>query len=199
MKKALILSVALGLAGVFTAARAQQTDYLTPEEITKVRDTQEPNERIQLFLEFAQQRLLRFEEALAPAAEMHPDDLRDRLNDFINAVDDTAESLDFPLQRGGVDLRKTREKMTEAVPALLARLEEIQKAHPELAEGDLRYDFEDATMATEDLVELVKKIPDEPIPPRQPALITGDTEEETPVPGKPTLKRRPPEEREKPD
>jgi hypothetical protein len=199
MKRALVLAVALGLAGLSTPVWAQQTDYLTAEEITKVRDTQEPNERVQLFLEFAQQRLLRFEEALAPATETHPDDLRDLLNDFINAVDDTAEALDFPLQRGGVDLRKTHKKMEEAVPALLARVQEIQKARPELAEGDLRYDLQDATMATEDLLELVKNIPDEPIPPRQPALITGDTEGETPAPGKPTLKRRPPEEREKPD
>ena len=123
----------------------------------------------------------------------------DLLNDFINAVDDTAEALDFPLQRGGVDLRKTRKKMQETVPAFLTRLQEIQKTHRDLAEGDLRYDLEDATIATEDLYELVKKTPDEPIPLRQPGAVSGDTEEEGPVPGKPTLKRRPPDKEKEPD
>ena len=202
MKKAFVLAVAVLLAGLVTSARAQQTDYLTPEEITKVRDAQEPNERIQLFLGFAEDRLLRFEQVLTPAAgaeETRPDDLRDLLNDFINAVDDTAEALDFPLQRGGVDLRKTRKKMQETVPAFLTRLQEIQKTHRDLAEGDLRYDLEDATIATEDLYELVKKTPDEPIPLRQPGAVSGDTEEEGPVPGKPTLKRRPPDKEKEPD
>jgi hypothetical protein len=89
--------------------------------------------------------------------------------------------------------------MRDAVPAFLTRLEEIRKTHRDLGEGDLRYDFEDAAIATEDLLELVKMIPDEPIPLRQPGAISGDTEEETPAPGKPTLKRRPPDEEKEPE
>jgi hypothetical protein len=198
-KKAWRLTALLALAGGLAPAGAQQTDYLTPEEITKVRDTQEPNKRVELFLQFADDRLGRFELALTSTTDLdakHPDVLRDLLNNFINAVDDTAEALDFPLERGGVDLRKTRERMAEAVPAIQARLEGLQKSQPEVAEGELRYDFEDALMAVQDLLELGEKIPDEPIPPQRPGVIATDPDEQETVPGRPTLKRRS-EEKEK--
>lgn len=199
MKKSGVLSVVLGLACGLLPAWGQQTDYLTPEEITKVRDTQEPNKRVELFLAFADERLQRFENALTPPAGQdptHPDVLRDLLNDFINAVDDAAAALDFPLERGGVDLRKTRLRTAKEVPALLARLEKIQQAHPELAQDELRYDLEDALIATRDLLELGKKIPDKPIPPQRPTVIAADPDEQQTGAQKPTLKR--PRDDEKP-
>src|SRR3990172_6545260 len=85
---------------------AQQPDYLTPEEVTLVRDTQEPNKRILLFMKFADERLLLFEKALAAAPEPADPALgKDLVNNFIRAVDDTTQTLEGAIERGGADLR----------------------------------------------------------------------------------------------
>lgn len=179
---------------------AQQPDYLTPEEVTLVRDTQEPNKRILLFMKFAGERLLLFEKALAaPPGEAPPGEApadpaarKDMLNNFIRAVDDTAEVLQTALDRGGIDLRKTRPLLIKSGAEFRKRLEQAQQTEPGQSE-DLRYDLEDALMAAEDLAELAKKIPETPIPPKGPVVAgqEGKEEEAAPPPGKPTLKRRP--------
>lgn len=169
-------------------AAAQQTDYLTPEEVQKVRETQEPNKRVQLFLEYAQDRWTRLE-TVTQDKDARFDDLRDRLNDFISAVDDAAEALDIAMERGGVDLRKTRKDTPEKVQALLDNLKTLRENRPDLLQTDLSYDLDDAVEATEDFLALTGKIPDEPIPPKMPAAVTDATGEKVKVPGQPTLKR----------
>jgi hypothetical protein len=198
MKPGALTAAALGLLlAVPPGATAQQPDYLTPEEVTLVRDTQEPNKRILLFLKFADERLLLFEKALAaPAGEAPADPAarKDMVNNFIRAVDDAAEVLDTALDRGGVDLRKTRPLLIKSGAEFRKRLEQAQQTEPGQSE-DLRYDLEDAVLALDDLAELVKKIPEAPIPPKGPVVAGQEGkeggEEEAP-PGKPTLKRRPP-------
>jgi hypothetical protein len=192
----LLLGVALAVG---SAAAQTRPDYLTPEEVNLVRETQEPEKRIKLFLEFAEQRLARFEEGLQSEDDHYLDMLRDHLNDFINAIDDTAVSLEIGLERGGVDLRKTREKLLVAVEGFIARVETAQQAQPEVLQGDLRYDVEDALMAMNDLLGLGKEIPDEPIAPKLPQRAGPDGEERPRVPGQPTLKRPDDEEEKKPD
>jgi hypothetical protein len=191
-----LLLVGVVLAGGSAAAQTRP-DYLTPEEVNLVREAQEPDKRIKLFLEFAEQRLARFEEGLQSDDDHYQDLLRDRLNDFINAIDDTAVSLELGLERGGVDLRKTREKLLVAVEGFIARVETAQQAQPEVLQGDLRYDVEDALMAMNDLLDLAKQIPDKPIEPKFPQRAGPDGEERPRVPGQPTLKRPSDEEEEK--
>lgn len=200
MKSAWLLAGGLALAVASTPASAQQTDYLTPAEVKKVRDTQESNKRVKLFLRFADERLTMFEKALvrAPGQEpIHPDVLRDVLNHFINAVDDAAGALEWALKRGGVNLRKSRDVVGKGGEDFLARLEHLQQIH-EVAESDLRYDLEDAVEATRDLLELRKQIPDKPLPPVRPRAVGTSTASERPAPaGRPTLKRKEEREREK--
>jgi len=181
-----------------SATAQTQPDYLTPEEITLVRDTQEPDKRILLFLEFAELRLARFEEAAKPREGHYEDLLRDRLNDFINAIDDSAASLELALERGGVDLRKTRVKLLETVNGFVTRVEAARKAQPEILQGDLRFDVEDSLMAMQDLLDLGQKIPDEPMAPRFPQRTLIEGEDQPPIPGRPTLKRRGDDEEKKP-
>lgn len=199
MTRHLMSLILLAVLGAAAPAKAQQTDYLTPEEVAQVRDAQEANERVKLFLGFAQDRFGRFQAALAEK-DAQSDALDDLLNDFINAVDDTAEALDMAMERGGVDLRKARKEAPGRVRQLLAGVKEIQQSHADLAGSDLGYDLEDAVMATEDLLALTEKIPDEPIPPRMPQAVSGDSEQ-APTAGRPTLKRpsdRKPEEEKPP-
>jgi len=189
----LLLGTALLLAA--SPLAAQEPDYLTPEEIQLVRDTQEPNKRIALFLKFANERLALLESSLGGTAD--PADLKEMLNNFIRAVDDTAEVLEVWMDRGGVDFRKTRGLLAKTGAEFLDRLAKIQKTEAGQSE-DLRYDLEDALMATEDLLALAKKIPEAPIPPKQPTVAGEEGKEQPEAPaGKPTLKRRP-EEKPKP-
>lgn len=201
MKPGRFLGAGLALALVGASLPAQQTDYLTPAEVEKVRDTQEPNQRLNLFLEFAQQRLVTFEKALArtPGQEpTHPDVLRDLLNNFINAIDDAASTLDWALERGGVDLRKGRKQVEELGKDFIARLQHIQETYG-VVQREFPYDLEDALIATRDLMELEKKIPDEPIPPRLPSVLAGSSDEKAVPAGRPTLKRRKEKEKKKDD
>ena len=193
MKRSWLLAAGVALALASGPAGAQQPDYLTPEEVEKVRETQEPNQRIGLFLDFAAQRLSAFEKALVRVPGQEPPDPElwiDLLNNFIRAVDDDAEALEQAMGRGGVDLRKTRTPLGEKGEDFLARLERIQQTN-EAASEDLRYGLEDAVEATRDLVALGKTIPDAPIPPKSPAGVatTTPSEPEAP-PGRPTLKRK---------
>ena len=197
----LALMVALAAA---PALAAQQADYLTKEEVEQAREVQEPNKRIELFLKFADTRLASFETALqpAPGAEpLRPYQLKDLLNDFIRAVDDTTDKTQQPVERGGVELKKGRDKINVKGREFLHRLEGIQKTEAGASE-DLRYDLEDAVDAVNELLTLAKNIPDGMIPAKTlPAMELG-TEKEEPAPaaGKPTLKRRTdkPEDKPKP-
>ena len=178
-------------------ALAQKADYLTPEEVDMVRETQEPDMRIALFLQFAQERLVKFDMALLAAGKQerpHYDELRDRLNDFIHAVDDAAATLDLALERGGSDLRKTRKLLDKQLAEFLDHIEQARKA-PALEKTDIQYDLEDATIALQDFQETSKTIPDKLMPLKQPRAL--ESEEKSAAPAKPTLKRRPEQEEER--
>ena len=195
----------LALAASVAPAQAQQPDYLTPEEIEQAREVQEPNQRVELFLKFADLRLAAFEKALQPgpgAEPPRPYQLKDLLNDFIRAVDDTTDKTQQPLERGGMELKKARDRINIKGREFLKRLQDIQKTEVASSE-DLRYDLEDATDAVNELLQLAKNIPDGVIPAKTlPAMDTGrDEPEPAPTSGKPTLKRRnekPKEEKPKP-
>ncbi len=197
-----LLVFLLGLMVV--SAAAQQPDYLTKEEVEQAREIQEPNQKVELFLKFADARLAAFEKALQPAAggePLRPYQLKDLLNDFIRAVDDTTDKTLQPVERGGVELKKARDKINVKGREFLKRLGDIQKTEAASSE-DLRYDLEDATDAVNELMLVAKNIPDGVIPAKTlPAMEAGaDKEEPAPVAGKPTLKRRTdkPEEKPKP-
>lgn len=190
-------SLLMALLLAAAPALAQKADYLTPEEVEKVRETQEPDKRIALFLQFAQERLAKFDMALLAAGKQERpdyDDLRDRLNDFIHAVDDAAAALDLALERGGSDLRKTRKLLDKQLAEFLDHVEQARKA-PALENTDIQYDLEDATIALQDFQETSKAIPDKPMPLKQPRAL--ESEEKSAAPAKPTLKRRPEQEEEK--
>ncbi len=197
----MLLALIVGAA----PALAQQTDYLTKEEIDQAREVQEPNLKVELFLKFADARLAAFEKALQPvpgAEPLRPYQLKDLLNDFIRAVDDTTDKTLQPVERGGVELKKARDKINVKGRDFLKRLQDVQKTEAASSE-DLRYDLEDATDAVNELMQLAKNIPDGIIPAKTlPAMETGmEKEETTPAAGKPTLRRRnekPKEEKPKP-
>lgn len=171
-----------------TPLRAQAPpDYLTDEEVQKVRETQEPNKRVLLFLEIASARLNKFEQAIAARPPVHVDELTEVIDHYISAIDDATSNLEITLDRGGVNLAKAREEIEKQAPALLTRLEKLTEAQRDRLE-EFRITWDDSLEATRELLETAKKIPEGAVPAKSPAPVRG--QEEKPQPGRPTLRKK---------
>ena len=99
-----------------SCAMAQQKDYLSSMESDKVRDAETTNERIKLFLTFADDRLKKFQYELEhPSSNKHPEMLNALMNGYVGCVDDAADLIQLGIEkqenvRQGVDLMATRSK-----------------------------------------------------------------------------------------
>ncbi|HYA97367.1 MAG TPA: hypothetical protein VEH49_04670 [Methylomirabilota bacterium] len=157
---ALLLAASAGFAH---SARAQEKDYLSPLEADKIRDAPTPNDRIVLFLSFADDRLKKFQYELAhPSATRHSEILNALLNSYVGCVDDAADIVQLGREKQlnvskGIDLMiaKTRE--------FLVVLEQISTAGQEI---DLYKDnLEDAIEGTRDALSDAQKAKKEVAPP----------------------------------
>jgi hypothetical protein len=114
--KALLFAMACWISSARLTANAQQKDYLSALEADKIRDAETPNERIKLFLTFADDRLKKFQYELAhPAANRHADMLNSLLNAYVGCVDDAADLVQLGIEkqeniRQGIDLMASRAK-----------------------------------------------------------------------------------------
>jgi len=105
-------------------ARAQRPDkdYLSAIEADKIRDAETPNERIALFLSFADDRLKKFQYELEhPSPTKHTEMLNFLMNSYIGCVDDAADLIQLGLEkqdniRQGIDLMAAKTK--EFLPIL---------------------------------------------------------------------------------
>ena len=94
----------------------QDKDYLTTIEADKIRDAQTPNERIVLFLNFADDRLKKVQYELEhPSQAKHVELLNSLLNAYVGCVDDAADLIQLGIEkqqnvRRGVDLMASRTK-----------------------------------------------------------------------------------------
>jgi hypothetical protein len=106
----------LALPVIARARTAQQKDYLSALEADKIRDAETVNERIKLFLTFADDRLKKFQYELEhPSSNRHADMLNSMLNAYVGCVDDAADLIQLGIEkqdniRVGVDLMATRTK-----------------------------------------------------------------------------------------
>lgn len=97
-------------------ARAQQKDYLSALEADKIRDADNTNERIKLFLTFADDRLKKFQYELQhPSENKHSEMLNALMNAYIGCVDDAADLIQLGIEkqeniRQGVDMMADRSK-----------------------------------------------------------------------------------------
>jgi hypothetical protein len=111
-----LLILACALASSAAQARAPQKDYLSALEADKIRDAETTNERIKLFLTFADDRLKKFQYELEhPSSNKHPEMLNALMNAYVGCVDDAADLIQLGIQkqeniRQGVDMMATRTK-----------------------------------------------------------------------------------------
>ena len=112
---ALCISViATGLLSI--PSHAAQKDYLSSLESDKIRDAEGTNERIKLFLTFADDRLKKFQYELQhPSSNKHPEMLNALMNAYVGCVDDAADLVQLGIQkqeniRAGIDLMAGKSK-----------------------------------------------------------------------------------------
>ncbi|HST79877.1 MAG TPA: hypothetical protein VLN58_15435 [Verrucomicrobiae bacterium] len=85
---------ALGSALLSVALFAQDRDFLTPNEADQVREVQEPNERLQLYIHFAKQRMDLAEQYLAKDQPGRSIFIHNALQDYsriIEAIDSVSD------------------------------------------------------------------------------------------------------------
>jgi hypothetical protein len=128
------LSVLLLCAVIFQgAARAavpQQKDYLSSIEADKIRDAETPNERITLFLSFADDRLQKLQYELEHPSQFHHDDMvNSLLNAYVGCVDDAADLIQQGLEKQE-NIRKAINLMAERTKDYIVALQKIPSASP---------------------------------------------------------------------
>ena len=86
-----------GVCGAFpvrAAAQRAEKDYLSSVEAEKIRDAETTNDRIKLFLTFAEDRLTKFQYELDhPSSTKHTEMLNYLMNSYIGCVDDAAVNV----------------------------------------------------------------------------------------------------------
>jgi hypothetical protein len=145
------------------AGAQREKDYLTAVEADKIRDAETTNDRIKLFLSFAEDRLKKFQYELDhPSSNRHADMLNSLLNAYAGCVDDAADLLQLGIEkqeniRKGVDLMASRTKEFLVI---------LEKLSNDGAERELYKDnLEDALEGTQDAMNDAEKAKKKVAPP----------------------------------
>jgi len=153
----------LALTGVLAGAMAipcfAEKDFLTSSEVEKVREAQEPNARLKLYVLFARQRIDQLQKLLAKEKQGRSLSVRELLLEYAGIVDAMDAVADDALKRH-VNIEIGRIEVRDAERKFLALLEKIESGAP----ADLdRYDIElkEAIAATSDSLELALSHPNE--------------------------------------
>jgi hypothetical protein len=97
-------------------AQFEQKDYLSPMESDKIRDAESTNDRLKLFVTFADDRLKKFQYELQhPSANRHGEMLNGLMNGYVGCLDDAADLMQLGIEkqeniRSSVDLINTKAK-----------------------------------------------------------------------------------------
>jgi hypothetical protein len=155
----------LSLLGFVLQASAQRPDkdYLSSVESDKIRDAETSNDRIKLFLAFADDRLKKFQYELEhPSPNKHTEMLNYLMNSYIGCVDDAADLIQLGLEkqdniRQGIDLMAMKSKEFLVI---------LQKYHDQGPELEIYKDnLDDAIEGTQDAMNEAEKAKKKAAPP----------------------------------
>jgi septal ring factor EnvC (AmiA/AmiB activator) len=158
--KRLLLGFSLLFCGA--ALVAQTREFLTDNEIDQVREAQEGNDRMKLYIQFARARLDGIEKELAATgqaakpleergARIH--DLLHEYGKILDAIDDLSDVA----QTQKVAMRKGVAFVARNEPELLKRLQAIEEKNPPDREA-YRFVLTEAIEGTQSSLEEIKKL-----------------------------------------
>jgi hypothetical protein len=158
--------MALGASLVANAGPQQQKDYLSAVEADKIRDAEtNTNERIRLFLMFAEDRLKKFQYELEhPSTNRHADMLNSLLNAYVGCVDDAADLIQLGIGKQD-NIRKGIELMAARTKEFLVILEKLsaEGAEREIYKDNLDDAIEGTRDALNDAEKAKKKVAPPPV------------------------------------
>lgn len=148
-QKALIALLLLCAAPCFA-----EKDFLTTDEVNQLREVQEPNERLKLYVLFARQRLDQVDQLLKTeksGRSLAVHDLLDEYGKIIDAIDTVSDDA---LKRK-LDIQLGAAAVTEAEKGFLASLRQFDEKHPK---DYARYQFtlKQAIDSTADSLDLAQ-------------------------------------------
>jgi hypothetical protein len=125
MKRALLLFTAALIAFPALAQR----EFLTNDEIDKIREAQDPNMRLRIYLVFAKQRLDQLQQQIVKDKKGRSLTVRQLLEDYGQIVDAIDTVSDDALKRK-VDVSVGVGEVSDTEKKFLAQLKRLEESHP---------------------------------------------------------------------
>jgi len=155
-----------GICGTLPARAAAQRaekDYLSSVEAGKIRDAETTNDRIKLFLTFAEDRLTKFQYELEhPSSNKHTEMLNYLMNSYIGCVDDAADLIQLGLEKQD-NIRQGIELMAAKSKDFLEILKKYSAGGPE--QEVYKDNLDDAVEGTQDALREAEKAKKKAAPP----------------------------------
>jgi hypothetical protein len=145
------------------SAQRPDKDYLSNIEADKIRDAETPNDRVKLFIAFADDRLKKFQYELEhPSQTKHPELLNYLMNSYSGCIDDAADIIQVSLEK--------QDNIREGIDLMAAKAKEylviLQKYSTEGPEKDIyKENLDDAIEGTQDALNEAEKAKKKAAPP----------------------------------